>query len=214
MARYIKQEMPDLHKTGVNKCYYRLQNEGNISTDKLVANIALHAGNCLSEGILMNAITEISQEMVRLLGDGYTVTLDGIGTFSATIGLKKGEEMDDIDSKGPKHNARKIEVKNVEYKSDKTFVKNIRRRCDLEKAGTRRVNRSPYSKNQREQLLLKYLKESGRNFITVAQYCDMTQLPKSSGAKELKAWAEDKNSQIDWEGAGSHKVYVLCQPRE
>ncbi len=30
MARYIKQEMPDLRGTGENKCYYRLEKRRNI----------------------------------------------------------------------------------------------------------------------------------------------------------------------------------------
>ena len=33
MAKYIKQEMPDIHKDGNQKCYYRMQSSGNVSTD-------------------------------------------------------------------------------------------------------------------------------------------------------------------------------------
>ena len=32
MARYIKQEMPDLNGTGETKCYYRLEKRRNLST--------------------------------------------------------------------------------------------------------------------------------------------------------------------------------------
>ena len=36
MARYIKQEMPDLNGTGETKCYYRLEKRRNLSTKEFL----------------------------------------------------------------------------------------------------------------------------------------------------------------------------------
>ncbi len=213
MAKYIKQEMPDLQKTGNNKCYYRLENAGNIDTDKFLDSIASHGGCCLTKGTLRNVMTDIATELAYWLADGYTVSLEGIGTFNATIGLEKGLEMDDIDSPGPKHNARKLEVKNVEYRSDKGLVRSVARQCTLEKAGTRRVNRCPYTKEQRLQLLQKYLTESDHGFITAQNYAIMVKLPRSTGAKEIKEFARHTSETcIGWEGSRTHKVYVYVKP--
>ena len=35
MAKYIKQELPDLHKTGEKKAYYRLKTERNIDFHRM-----------------------------------------------------------------------------------------------------------------------------------------------------------------------------------
>ena len=37
MARYIKQELPDLRKTGEKKAYYRLKTERNIDFNLLLS---------------------------------------------------------------------------------------------------------------------------------------------------------------------------------
>lgn len=36
MARYIKQELPDLHKTGEKKAYYRMKTERKIDFNQFV----------------------------------------------------------------------------------------------------------------------------------------------------------------------------------
>lgn len=45
MARYIKQEMPDLNGTGETKCYYRLEKRRNLSTKEFLKKQALMASS-------------------------------------------------------------------------------------------------------------------------------------------------------------------------
>lgn len=206
--------MPDLQKTGYKKCFYKLEHAGNITTDKLAKHIASYAGCGLSESTIKIALSMLSTDIAFWLSDGYTVTLDGIGTFNASIGVMDGVEMDDIDSPGPKHNSRKIEVKNVDYRSDKGLVRNIARQCKLEKAGTKRVNRCPFTKEQRLHLLQKYLQNSKHGFITAQNYAIMAKLPRSTGAKEIKAFANSSKTGIDWRGSRTHKVYIYNKPDE
>lgn len=42
MARYIKQEMPDLNGTGETKCYYRLEKRRNLSTKEFLKKAGAH----------------------------------------------------------------------------------------------------------------------------------------------------------------------------
>ena len=45
MAKYIKQEVPDLHKTGEQKVFYRLKTERNVDFDEFVRKMcAYHSG--------------------------------------------------------------------------------------------------------------------------------------------------------------------------
>ena len=39
MAKYIKQEVPDLHKTGEQKVFYRLRTERNVDFDEFVLGV-------------------------------------------------------------------------------------------------------------------------------------------------------------------------------
>ena len=108
MARYIKQEMPDLQGTGETKCYYRLEKRQNLSTKECLKRAGAHG--ILDEGVLKHALSKIAEQLVEALADGNTVTLDGIGTFQATLGVKKDKEMDTIDGDEIKRNAKSIEV--------------------------------------------------------------------------------------------------------
>lgn len=155
MARYIKQEMPDLQGTGETKCYYRLEKRQNLSTKEFLKKAGAHG--ILDDGILEHALSKIAEQLVEELADGNTVTLDGIGAFQATLGVKKDKEMDTIDGDETKRNAKSIEVKNVRYVSDKDLVRDVNLQCKLSRAGVRRVNNSPYSKEQRLKLVQDYL---------------------------------------------------------
>ncbi len=206
MARYIKQEMPDLQGTGETKCYYRLEKRRNLSSKEFLKRAGAHG--VLDDNILEHALSKIADQLVEELAEGYTVTLDGIGTFQATLGVKKDKEMDTIDGDETKRNAKSIEVKNVRYVSDKQLVKDVSRRCTLSKAGVRRVNNSPYTKEQRLLLAQEYLADAAHPFMRAADYAELTGLPRSSATKELRTFAEDPSNGIDTDGRRTSKVYV------
>lgn len=206
MARYIKQEMPDLHGTGETKCYYRLEKQRNLPTAEFLKRVAAHG--VLSESVLEHALTNIADQLAKDLADGYTVTLDGIGTFRATLGVKEEKEMDTLDGDETKRNAQSIEVKNVRYVSDKSMVKDVRLRCQLSRAGVRRVNSSPYSREQRLQMALDYLSDASHPFMRVADYVELTGLPRSTATKELRELAQDQTTGIKSEGRSPARVYM------
>lgn len=206
MARYIKQEMPDLRGSGEKKCYYRLEKRRNIASKEFFEIAGKHG--ILDAGILEHALGKITRTLTELLAEGNAVTLDGIGTFQATLGVRKNKEMDTIDGEEPKRNAKSIEVKNVRYVSDKDLVKDVNRQCSLSRAGVSRVNRSPYTKEQRLRMLQDYLADAAHPFIRVADYAELTSLPRSSASKELRTFSEDHSHGIGTDGRLNTKVYV------
>ena len=162
----------------------------------------------LSESVLEHALTNIADQLTKDLADGYTVTLDGIGTFRATLGVKEEKEMDTLDGDETKRNAQSIEVKNVRYVSDKSMVKDVRLRCQLSRAGVSRVNSSPYSREQRLQMALDYLSDASHPFMRVADYVELTGLPRSTATKELRELAQDQTTGIKSEGRSPARVYM------
>ena len=205
MAKYIKQEVPDMLKTGNQKVFYRLKTERNIDFDEFVSRMA-HPGSGISRGEAIRILLTASETLAGLLAEGYSVSLDEWGTFKATIGLEEGKEMDTIDGTDSKRNARSLRVDGVDFQVDKRLVRNVNRQCKLERAGVARVRRSPYTKEERLQRAKDYLSEHG--FMRVKHYMELTGLGQSTAANELRAFSEDPSTGIDSTGRRATLVYI------
>lgn len=208
MAKYYKQEMPDLRKTGEKKAYYRMENAGNISTEALIDKICSHPGLGVSDGVAQLVLATLAGEMSLLLAEGHSVTLDGVGTFTVRLGLNKRAKAIEAAGAEGERNAASIVVNGVNFAADRELVKAVATHCKLERADTHHVNRSPYSIEERHGLLTAYLSDGTHTFVKVADYVAMTHLSPSTASKELKNWASDPTSPIAAKGRGPAKVYV------
>lgn len=77
MAKYIKQEMNDLHGEGKTKAYYRMKVQRNIATNELVKLMCAHRAG-VSEGVIKAVIMQLTDEIAYQLADGRSVTIDGL----------------------------------------------------------------------------------------------------------------------------------------
>lgn len=205
MAKYIKQEMPNMNGTDEPQVYYRLKTDRNISSKEFVKNISRN-GSATDRGEIESILIRIADGLAELLGNGYSVTLNGIGTFKAGLGLKEDKEMDTFDGDEAKRNARSLQLTNINFRADKTLIKEANQRCKLERAGESRLRQSPYSKEERLQLALEYLDKNGA--MHIADYMELTGLSRTTATLELKAFRQDPTSGITFVGRGSSKVYV------
>ena len=205
MAKYIKQEMTDLSGKGEEKVYYRLQSKRNIDFEELTEHVGRHNG-MMSRGLIVNVMEHVVDVMAELLGEGHSVTIDGLGTFKASIGLEKDKEMDTFDGDESKRNARSLRLTGINYRADKVLIREANRHCKLERAGEARLHHSPYSKKERLKLALQYLEEHGA--MRVVEYMELTGLSRTKAAMELKEFRQDLTSGITFIGRGSAKVYV------
>ncbi len=205
MPKYIKQEMPDLHQTGEKKIYYRLKTNRPFDFNHFIQ--SLHqSNNGISEADAIRVLLSAADHLAELLGKGHSVTLKGIGTFKATIGLEENKELDTLDGTEPKRNAQSLRLKGVNFRADKELVKTARANCKLKREGTARIHRSPFNKEKRLSLALDYLEKNGA--MKVADYMTLTGLSHTTAAMELKEFRQDPASGIDFIGRGSAKVYV------
>ena len=205
MAKYIKQEVPDMKKTGEQKVFYRMKVERNIDFQEFIHNVCSHHKG-ITRGEALRVLVSASETLAELLGEGYSVTIDDWGTFKATIGLEEGKELDTLDGNESKRNARSLHLNGVNFQADKKLVQNARRRCKLERAGVVRVNRSPYTKEERLQKALDYLEEN--KVLKVRQYMELTGLAHTTAANELRDFSCDASSGIVSVGKGVTVVYV------
>lgn len=205
MARYIKQELPDLRRTGEKKAYYRLKTEQKIDFHQFIDRISSHNSG-ISRGEAFRVLMHATDTLAELLAEGYSVTIDDMGTFKATVGLVEDKEMDSFEEGSPKLNARSLKIDGVSFQADRKLIVNVDKRCDLKRAGTSRLCRSPFTREERLQKAQEYLKSHGA--MKVKNYMELTGLSHTVAAKELREFENDAVSGITSIGRLAGKVYV------
>ena len=205
MAKYIKQEMTDLNGKGEEKVYYRMKTERNIDFKSFAKEVNRYH-SMMNRALVENVMTNAMDVLSRLLGEGYSVSIDGLGTFKAAIGLKDDKEMDTFDGNESKRNARSLQLTNVNFKADKALIREDNKHCKLERAGESRLCHSPFSKEERLKMAQEYLEKHGA--MKVADYVEMTQLSRTKATLELKEFRHDASTEIDTIGRRSTLVYV------
>ena len=205
MAKYIKQELPDLRKMGEKKAYYRLKTARKIDFQQFIDYISSHNSG-ISRGEAFRVLMHATDTLAELLAEGYSVTIDEMGTFKATVGLVEDKEMDSFEEGTPKLNARSLKIDGVSFQADKKLIVNVDKRCDLKRAGVSRLCRSPFTKEERLQKAQEFLKTHGA--MKVKHYVELTGLSHTVAAKELREFENDAVSGITSIGRLAGKVYV------
>lgn len=208
MARYIKQEMTDLHNTGKQQCYYRMEIVRNINTRELIDRMS-HPGSGMDRARAVQVITALGETLAELMADGYSVTLDGIGTFNATLGVREGYGQDDIDSSEPKRNAMTLEVSGVNYRPDKALVRQTNSLCRLSKGAVKRLCRSPYTKEERWQMAVDYLSDLSHPLMRLKDYVRLTGVSHTQASEDLREYRNRPDSKIDSVGKGAGLAYII-----
>lgn len=203
MAYYYKREIPALNSKGKQKYSYALRSAGNKSLNDITEHIA-QRHQALGQVTVLAIVSDIVDAVAQELANGYSVTIDGVGRFSVSLGLKAH----DSDSEP---NARSVEVRDVLFKASKQMVSNVRRRCVLQRdpAGTATLRRSPYTLEERIALALDFCKRNA--FMRVSDYVALTGLSRTTASKELLQLTDDDTSPLQAQGTKSHKVYVARQ---
>ena len=208
MAKYIKQEMPNLNGTKEPQVYYRLKTSQSVDLKEFAKYIS-HNGSAADRAQIESVITRTAEGLAELLGNGYSVNINGIGTFKAGIGLKDDKEIDSFEEDETKRNARSLRLSNIHFRADKNLIKEANQHCKLERYGESRLRKSPYTKEQRLQLALNYLDKNGA--MRIADYMEMTGLSRTTATLELIEFRKNPESGITFIGRGSSKVYVSKQ---
>ena len=204
MIEYIKREMPDMDGSGKKKCYYKVRTSSHFKSDDFIE-LLCKSGSGLSKGDVVKVMGGIVDELKQWLPIGHTVTIDGLGTFSLSIGVTDDKDVEDFDGNGQKVTGKRLGVRNVLFRPDRQLVKDIADRCILHKGKAVANNRSPYTREERLGLALDYLAE--HPFMRVSDYMSLTQLPHSTAAKELKEFC-NQSTGITFEGRGNTKAYI------
>lgn len=205
MAKYIVQEMNDLNKTGKKQAYTRMETFGNLSKDEFIDRIT-YAGSGFSKAQVVGVMEHAAKWLAYYMGLGYTVTLDGIGTFHAKVGTEKGKVPEGLDDGDDRRNAQSLHISGVGFRPSRKLITETDSHCSLERGGVRRINTSPHSPEERLKMAQDYLDQHG--VMRVKDYASMTSLPHTSATKELNGFCKDPNTGICSQGKRCTKIFV------
>lgn len=204
MAKYRMKEMNDLNGTGERKCYPQMVIVRQAELKELAQQIS--GGSTFTVGDIMGVVGALEKHIARYLADGYSVKINGLGNFTASLQFRKGFEPEKADESS-KHNARSITVGNIRFRPAKEFIQEVSDNFHPVRSSRKsRHSSSAYTPEQRLALAIGFLKSAP--YLTVNDYCRLTGLLRTSAATELRRWASLPDSGITSSGLGSHKVYV------
>lgn len=208
MAKYKLQEMSDVHHTGKRKVYPKMVVNRTLSRKEFIERMqGYHRGISASttEAVLM----DVEEILVEMLSMGYNVNLEGLGTFSLSLGFEddKPTEMQGDDDKMA---YRKVGVRDVNFKASPDFIKSVKQAADrdLERdmGGVKLILKKKYTREERIARALDVIDENG--FIGLTDYAYINNLSRTAASLELKEITADRTSPIGSMGSGSHKVWV------
>ena len=221
MLKYYKMEQRDsfdMHKT---RTVYRLHPSGHFTGKKFIHMVAHRRG--YSESVIQGVLMDVAEELALLLGEGNTVCVPGIGTFSIGVRLKdeRRQQLEDEQDavaegtarKASEPNARNIELHHLNFRKNKELFRDIQihfsqqelKRTDGRSG--RRITIDDTTQRHRIELAQQYLSE--HHYMHIDDYVRLTGLSRTSAQRELRELATYQYSGITIEGRGSHRVYVL-----
>ena len=205
MAKYIKQEFKSINNEGEASAYYRMETSRRVSMAEFIKEISI-PGHGISEATAVQVLSQTATSLARLMAHGCAVTIDGIGTFKATIGVCEDKEQDAFTENEPQRNAQSIEVNGVHYRADKALIKAVRSQCTLERGKQSRIKRSPYTLEERIGRAIAFIEEHG--YMRTRDYAEQNELSLSTATVELRKVRKEETSGIRAIGRGSSLIYV------
>ncbi len=206
MAKFYLQEMPDIEKDGKRRVYPKIQTYRQISTEELAERIRVKSG-VFREGVVNGVLMTLSDTLAEYLSLGYTVKIDGLGVISMSLEFTddKPTELSENESD---MKYRHVRVKDVNLKSDKKLLEDIRYKTELERVSSdvNTINKTKYSPEERLARALAHIEKYGS--INLCEYCGLNNMSKSSASRELNMFSRRADSGIKAKGNPPHRMWV------
>ena len=201
MAYYNLKKKPSLTtKEGEKETMYAdIVYSGTITAERLIRTVAQRTG--FKEGVIEGILSELQNETLEYLSEGYRVELGEFGFFSAKVKSRLVENRNDIRSESVAFNG-------VNFRASKSMRVGIR--GDLERRKCVDFNTSrKWDRENLKKLVLQYIGEHG--FITRTTYTELTGRLKNTALDDLKSFAAE--GIIKREGRGN-QMHFIAPPRK
>lgn len=181
MAYYNLKKKPSLTtKEGEKETMYAdIVYSGTITAERLIRTVAQRTG--FKEGMIEGILSELQNETLEYLSEGYRVELGEFGFFSAKVKSRLVENKNDLRSNS-------VSFDGVNFRASKSFRTGIRGDLERRRCIGFRTSKE-WNREQLEQIVLQHIRKHG--FITRATYTELTGRLKNSALADLKSFAAE-----------------------
>ena len=181
MAYYNLKKKPSLTtKEGEKETMYAdIVYSGTITAERLIRTVAQRTG--FKEGMIEGILSELQNETLEYLSEGYRVELGEFGFFSAKVKSRLVENKNDLRSKS-------ASFEGVNFRASKSFRTGIRGDLERRRCIGFRTSKE-WDREQLEQIVLQHIRKHG--FITRTTYTEITGRLKNSALADLKSFAAE-----------------------
>ena len=181
MAYYNLKKKPSLTtKEGDKETMYAdIVYSGTITAERLIRTVAQRTG--FKEGMIEGILSELQNETLEYLSEGYRVELGEFGFFSAKVKSRLVENKNDLRSNS-------VSFGGVNFRASKSFRTGIRGDLERRRCIGFRTSKE-WDRKQLEQIVLQHIRKHG--FITRATYTELTGRLKNSALADLKSFAAE-----------------------
>ncbi len=205
-AKYIKKEIADLNGTGRTQAYYKMKTT-SLSYDQFVE-LCCREG-AMSKDAIKGVLTLVSEKLALCMAEGASVKIDGIGSFTAKLGVREDMLPDAFEPGERRRNSGSIKVTGVSYRADSSLVENTRDKCHLESGGESRLRKPKGTLEERVEKARQFLQQ--KPLMRVNDYAGLTGLSRTRASMELRHIASDPSTGIVYTGERSQKYYMLAR---
>lgn len=202
MPSYILKELNKELADGRKVVFPKMQTYSQHDFETVLKHMQTYAGN-FSEGTMRAVIDALVETMKSWMPMGHSLKIDGLGTFSLSLGFKDKDTDEE-----PKTKYRHICIKGINFKPDAKLIAALNKQADFERAETDVVvpRKCGYTTSERIEKALAVIDSNG--FMTLGDYARATGQCRSAASNDLKRLTALPDSPIAPRGSGSHKVWV------
>lgn len=195
-----------MDNTGKRVVYPKAIASRTLSTDEFIQKMRDYNLG-YAPGTVRGVLNDVAHMMEYMMEMGFNVKLDGIGTFSLSVGFTDNKT-NEMTSDKDKMLYRKVSVKDVNYKADPNLVKNLKNgvTLDRQESEVSKLQKTRYSLDERIGRALRIIEKQG--FISLTDYAYINDITRTKASRELKVITSQTNSPIQSSGNGSHKIWV------
>ena len=202
MPNYILKELNKELTDGKKVVFPKMQTYSQHDFETVLKHMQTYAGN-FSEGTMRAVIDALVETMKSWMPMGHSMKIDGLGTFSLSLGFKDKDTDEE-----PKTKYRHICIKGINFKPDAKLIAALNKQADFERAEKDVVvpKKCSYTTSERIEKAQAIIANNG--FMTLSDYARATGQCRSAASNDLKRLTALPNSPIATRGSGSHKVWV------
>ena len=202
MPNYILKELNKELTDGKKVVFPKMQTYSPHDSETVLKHMQTYDGN-FSEGTMRAVIDALVETMKSWMPMGHSMKIDGLGTFSLSLGFKDKDTDEE-----PKTKYRHICIKGINFKPDAKLIAALNKQADFERAEKDVVvpKKCSYTTSERIEKAQAIIANNG--FMTLSDYARATGQCRSAASNDLKRLTALPDSPIATRGSGSHKVWV------